>query len=248
MTPATTIVTSGRAVDALTHAGYGNIVVTPAVGAGVSTDGSGAFTLSASSTTLTPIRVAFNGPGVVSRLTYLKIPGTDVLVSLIPSGFNLPAFDQMFRVPALLRWVTPPPMLVETRALQFTDVAAADQIALSDQMSDNETSSLVADLTWALPQMTGGTFGTFASVTTQTSAENASVHLLNSGVITVARVVGLTTATGSWGTAGGSSGQMDRFRAGSSRSIAISSGAAVRSSARSARTNWDTRWATTTSP
>jgi hypothetical protein len=66
-------------------------------------------------------------------------------------------------------------------------------------MPDAEAASLVSDMTWALPQLTGGSFSNFASVSRQTAAQGARVNLLNDDVITVSRVVGLTAATGFWG-------------------------------------------------
>jgi hypothetical protein len=47
--------------------------------------------------------------------------------------------------------------------------------------------------------MTGDAAYGFASVTPQESPQGATVQLLNTGTITVARVAGLTQATGFWG-------------------------------------------------
>ncbi|HKW01512.1 MAG TPA: hypothetical protein VJN96_16925 [Vicinamibacterales bacterium] len=193
-------VATGRAVDALTQAGYGGLTIS---GDGLqtsATDVSGAFTISASAPATDPRLVVFTGPGIVERRTNVRVPGAAISVSLISSGFDLNAFNQMFRSSSsLLRWTTAPPLLIETRALQFTTVGAPDQVALSDQMTDGEVAQLADDLTWALPQMTGGTFPAFASVSRQTSAEGATVHILNAGVITVTRVVGLNATAGFWG-------------------------------------------------
>ena len=143
-----------------------------------------------------PQLVMFNGASVVTRRTYVHVPGPSLTVSLIPASFNLAAFDEMFRVPILQRWQSVPPLTVEARELQFSDLKAASATTLGGQMTDSEVTSLVDDLTWALPQLTGGTFKTFASVTRQSSPENVSVHLLNDGAITVVRFVGLEDATG----------------------------------------------------
>jgi hypothetical protein len=197
-TPANFVAT-GRAVDALTQAGYAGITIS---GDGLQTsssDVSGAFTIGAATPAGDPRLVVFAGPGIVERHTNVRVPGPPMSVSLISSGFDLNAFNQMFRVPSLLRWTTAPPLLIETRALQFTTVGAADQVALSDQMTDAEVAALAEDLSWALPQMTGGTFPAFAGVSRQTSAEGTSVHILNPGVITVSRVVGLNATAGFWG-------------------------------------------------
>jgi hypothetical protein len=118
---------------------------------------------------------------------------------LISGSFDLRAFDEMFRAPQLRRWTSAPPILLEMRSLQFTDVNMMDAVALADVMPDAEANSIVDDMSWALPQLTGGTFSSFASVTRQTAAQGARVSLLNDDVITVSRVVGLTAATGFWG-------------------------------------------------
>jgi hypothetical protein len=191
--------TNGRAVDALTQAPYPGLTVSIDGAIVGTTDGSGAFTLNTNMAFEAPRLAVFSGPGIVERRTNLKIPGGDVSAKLISSSFDLAAFNEMFRVPMLLRWTTAPPLLIETRALQFTATGAPDQTALADQMSADEVNDLVADLTWALPQMTGGAFSGFAGVTTQTSAQGSVVHLLNTGVITVSRVVGLTQSAGYWG-------------------------------------------------
>jgi hypothetical protein len=199
-TPVTSFVATGRAVDALTQAGYGGLTIS---GEGLqtsSTDVSGAFTIAAGTPASDPRLVLFAGPGVVERRTNVRVPGAPISVSLISSGFDLNAFNQMLRASSQLqRWTTAPPLLIETRALQFTTVGAADQVALSDQMTDAEVAALADDLTWALPQMTGGAFSAFAGVSRQTSAEGTSVHILNPGVITVTRVVGLNATAGFWG-------------------------------------------------
>ncbi len=192
-------VTTGRVLDVLSRAPYAGVNVAGDGFGSTTSDSSGAFTLMASSASTEPRPVTFVGPNVVTRRTNLRVPGADAIVSLISSTFDLASFDQMFRRPRLLRWMTAPPLLVETQALRFTDINAIDQVALADQMSDAEVSGLVADLTWALPQLTGSTYPAFAGVTTQTSPEGTSVHLTNSGVITVTRVMGLTAATGFWG-------------------------------------------------
>lgn len=191
--------TNGRAVDALTQAAYPGLSVTVDGIPMAITDGSGSFSLQTDLALQTTRLAVFAGPGIVERRTNLKIPGQDVSASLIASTFDLAAFNEMFRVPMLLRWTSAPPLVVETRALQFTSVGAADQTALADLMSDDEFDALVSDLTWALPQMTGGRFTSFASVKKQTATENAVVHILNTGVITVTRVVGLTQSAGYWG-------------------------------------------------
>jgi len=191
--------TSGRVVDAVSQAALGGVTVSGSFISTAVSDSSGAFTIGSSVGTGDPLTAVFTGSGVVERHTGLRVPGRDATVSLISSSFDLRAFDEMFRVGMLLRWTTAPPLVIETRAAQFTTVGAPVVTTVNDEMSDAEFSSLVDDLTWALPQMTGNTFGQFASITRRSSEPGASVSVLNSGVITVVREVGLTLGSTYWG-------------------------------------------------
>jgi hypothetical protein len=194
--------TLGRAIDAVTQNGVGNLKVDGDGVTGTSCDATGAFLVSAASGSADPRLLVFTGQDLVERRTNARVPGlpgADLLVSLISGSFDLRAFDEMFRAPQLRRWTSAPPLLLETRSLQFTDVNMMDAVALDDVMPDAEANSIVNDMSWALPQLTGGTFSNFASVARQTAAQGARVSLLNDDVITVSRVVGLTAATGFWG-------------------------------------------------
>jgi hypothetical protein len=186
----------GRVLDVLTGAPLAGITVNTNGTASASTDGSGAFTLTG---TASALNLDFTGPGVVARHTALPMTAGNALVSLIPANFDLFAFDQMFRAPQLLRWTTAPPLAIERAALRFTTVDGSSYDALGDTMSDADTNSLIDDLTWALPQMTGGNFPAFASVTRQTAGAGTTVNVYNAGVISVARYRGLEAATGYWG-------------------------------------------------
>ena len=192
------VFTSGRIIDVLTSNGVGNATI---AGDGLTalTDLSGAFGLIAPAAADGPRMVKVTAGGRVDRETSLRVPGADVVVSMIPASFDLRAFDEMFRVPQLLRWTSPPPVRLERRTVQYTDVNMTSAQAIADAMSDAEANAIMADLTWALPQLTGGTFTSFASVTPQTSSPGSTVPLLNSGVITIARVAGLTSGSTFWG-------------------------------------------------
>ena len=197
--PPASNLTTGRAVDAVTQSGVGGLRVEGDGVSGTSCDSSGTFLVTAATGSTDPRLLIFTAPDRVERRTNGRVPGADLLVSLISGGFDLRAFDEMFRAPQLRRWTAAPPLLIEARSLQFTDVNMMDAVALADVMPDAEATSLVNDLTWALPQLTGGTFTGFEAINRQQSTEGARVDLLNENVITVARVVGLTAATGFWG-------------------------------------------------
>ncbi len=143
--------------------------------------------------------INFTATGYVTRSVTMRIPGAAVTVTMIPSSFNLTAFDEMLRVTRLQRWTAAPPLRVQARTLQFTGVNQADGEGLDDVMSDAERAQLEDDLTWALGLLTGNTFQSFAGITRETVAVGGRMQTLNSGVITVARYAGLTAATGFWG-------------------------------------------------
>jgi hypothetical protein len=187
--------TTGRVFDVLTQAGFAAVSISGSDVTASST-ASGQFDLGSQFDYPGPRVFTFTGSAIVTRVANLRIPGPDAQVSLIAKTFDLTAYDQMLRSPVLRRWVQAPPLVVETRTLQFTDVNASVAVGTSDAMSDAEYQSLTADLGWALPQISGSTFAGFASVVRQSSPAGAVVPILNTGQITVARVTGLTAATG----------------------------------------------------
>jgi hypothetical protein len=188
--------TTGRAVDAVTQSGVASLKVGGDGVSGTTCDSSGAFLVTADTGSPEPRLLFFSGPDLVERRTNVRVPGAELLVSLISGQFDLQAFDEMFRAPQLRRWTSAPPLLLETRALQFTDVDMMDAITLADIMPDIEATTLLNDLTWALPQLTGEQFTAFASITKRQSPQGVRVSLLNADVITVSRVAGLRAATG----------------------------------------------------
>jgi hypothetical protein len=86
--------------------------------------------------------------------------------------------------------------VVEASDLVFTSVSDVAYVATSRTLSDGEINSIVSDLTWGLPQMSGGAFSSFASVTIDRPVAGASVSVQRGGAIVVGRYEGLTTATG----------------------------------------------------
>jgi hypothetical protein len=136
----------------------------------------------------------------VERSTHLRVPGPSTTLSLIPSSLDLRAFDEMFRYSGeLRRWTTAPSIVIQTRVLKFSSLGETEYVALDGTMSEGEAATLVGDLTWALPQLTGNTFARFASERRETAAPGDRVSVQRSGLIVIARYEGLTAATGFWG-------------------------------------------------
>lgn len=189
---------AGRTLDATTGVGAQGIQIE---GAGIAADPSGPngdFVIRAAAN-LEPVRVSFSGPGFLTRHTFIRVPGPDAQVGLIPRTFDVASFDQMCRSSGLRRWVTAPSLTIESRTLTFTRLDADQFAARADTMSDDERQSIITDLGWALPQLTGGAFTSFASVEHGAADVGAEVAVLRPNTLTVLRMSGLTAATGLWG-------------------------------------------------
>lgn len=190
---------SGQVIDALSGAPLSSITVTLDDGVSAVTNPDGTFQLTAQETGLCPLTAA--GSGMVSRDTTLRMPSSGASLSLIPAQFDLATFDEMCRCEGSLhRWTAAPALIVVDAVLQFTSVSDSAFTATSERLTPAERASIVADLTWGLPLVTGGTFGAFASVTFESPAPGASVNFYSrQGAIVVARFSGLTGRTGYWG-------------------------------------------------
>jgi hypothetical protein len=187
---------TGRTTNALTGAGAGGVTIRIAEVGDVVADASGNFTV-ASEAADGRYRITVSGPGVVERQTSIVFPGQPATLPLIPTGFNTQAFDQFarsFGQPDVLeRWVEAPALIVETSlldraaSLDATGLPLDTLIASAEQQSEAAVNELVAQLTRALPLLTGGQFTAFGAVTAQTTAPGAAVQSLNLGAITVVR-------------------------------------------------------------
>lgn len=194
-----TVTSSARVTDAITGSALSGVTATGADIGGSASSLTGTMTVGATTASASARAVTFSRDGYVSRTVAMKIPGSEVAVTMIPSTFNLTAFDELLRVTRLQRWTSAPPLRVQTRTLQFTGVNQSDAVALDDVMSGDERVSLEEDLTWALPQLTGNRFSAFAGITRETIEVDARMQVLNTGMITVARYAGLTAGSGFWG-------------------------------------------------
>jgi hypothetical protein len=194
-----TVTSPAKITDAITGAALSGVTAAGSDIGGSASALSGVMTVGATTASAAARPVTFSRDGYVSRTVAMKIPGSEVAVTLIPSTFNLTAFDELLRVTRLQRWTSSPPLRVQTRTLQFTGVNQSDAVAIDDAMSADERVALEEDLTWALPQLTGNTFTAFAGITRETLPVDGQMQVLNTGMITVARYAGLTAATGFWG-------------------------------------------------
>jgi len=178
---------SGVGIAGVTLQGTGLILDKPSSGSGlltVASDEGGARD------------VTFAGPSLVARTTQLRLPGDAARVTLIPADFDLVAFDQFCRQPAIHRWRTPPTVTAEARVLQFTSLADGTMPGSTTVDSDSYLRQVAADMESALSDLTGGRWTSFDAINVQHSGEGAAVPIMVSGRITVARVSGMYAASG----------------------------------------------------
>src|SRR5205085_7996908 len=102
-------------------------------------------------------KTTFSGQGVFDRRTDLRAPGSNIQVSLIPTTFDLTAFDQLVRQAGarLQRWTKAPGVVIVSAELTFSSLTATSAGATDTRISDADLATLSSDLTLGLPQMTG---------------------------------------------------------------------------------------------
>ena len=135
------------------------------------------------------------GPTIVERQTLVSSPTVErARLSVIPSSFDLAAFDEMFRTAnaRLQRWTTRPALVVLASVMSYR-MPADEYTATSEQMSDEEVSLLAAHLTEGLTLLTGGTYTSFASVDIERRASGGRASVTRQGTIVVGRYNGILT-------------------------------------------------------
>jgi hypothetical protein len=141
------------------------------------------------------------GDGVVERETSVIAPGGDVRLSLIPSAFDLAAFDQLARSAneQLQRWTTQPSLVVIASVMQYSDGLEDGYAAGDEKMTNLEVSQMITHLTEGLSLWTGGTYKDFASTATERPAPGTSVSVKRQGKIVVGRYHGIASTAGTIG-------------------------------------------------
>lgn len=116
---------AGRVIDQFGGHGIAGLTVQFA-GATVTTDATGTFTVPG--TTSSTLRdLGLSGPGVHSRATFAR--SSDTEWRIVPSGFDMAAFDDMAREyePRTIRWVGSPSVYVDVRPDGFAGGPELDQ-------------------------------------------------------------------------------------------------------------------------
>jgi len=126
------------------------------------------------------------------------------------------AFDEMLRGEHAtpLRWDRVPELLVLTSVMQYEQGRGTEYRATSQQLSDEEATQLVNDLTDALLVLTDHTLTAFAAVRRESVSAGELVNVMRPGQIVVARYVGVRDQLATIGF-GGRSTRGSTIRAGS---------------------------------
>jgi hypothetical protein len=121
--------------------------------------------------------------------------GSRTRVSMIPSSFDLHAFDEMFRTSnsQLQRWTSRPALVMLASVMDYKNGSDQTYAATGEQLTDAELEQLKAHLTEGLAFLTGNTYTTFASVEIERPAGGARVNTLRAGQIVVGRYNGVAT-------------------------------------------------------
>jgi hypothetical protein len=157
-----------------------------------------------------PQAAILSGTSIVERRTTVTaLPAETMRETLIPLTFDLTAFDQMFRGSndRLQRWTATPSLVVVTTVMNYT-AGFGDQdnyYATSEQLTEDETTLLIDQLTEALAMLTGNTFASFASIERESASSGSKVNTLRIGKIVVGRYNGIqgllsTIGFGRWAT------------------------------------------------
>ena len=183
----------GQTVSAIDGVATAGVSVQVGTARSVTSDAAGYF------------RAEVNGPGnypavlagnsIVERHTTVVGPTTErARVSLIPSAFDLRAFDEMFRTAngRLQRWTTRPALVIVASVMTYKG-PDDHYTATAEQMSDQEVSQMTDDLTGGLSLLTGGTYAAFAAVNVERPAAGESTSVTRPGTIVVGRYNGVLT-------------------------------------------------------
>ena len=163
-------------------------------------DGNGNFQLDLGNTGSQ--RAIIRGGGMVERETRVNVPSSNTRLSLIPSSFDLEAFDQMFRAlnSRLSRWTGRPALVVLGTVMDYRSTGETYE-ATSELLTDDELNTMLAHLNEGLALLTGNSYQAFASVNIERPAAGTRVSPFRPGTIVVGRYknISLFARTIGWG-------------------------------------------------
>jgi hypothetical protein len=192
--PDTPRVLQGQTISAIDGSPAGSLSVVVGSHFAVASDANGNFQVDVGGPGSYDTQVS--GTTVVERHTTITGPTADrAKVSLIPDGFDLAAFDEMFRTSnsRLQRWTTRPGIVIVASVMKYTANETDHYQATGEQLTDDEIASMTANLTEGLTLLTAGTFTSFASVSVEHPQAGEQVTIRRAGTIVVGRYTGITT-------------------------------------------------------
>jgi hypothetical protein len=184
----------GQTVSAIDGGGTGGVGVQVGTHFTVQTDSNGNFQVDVGGQGSYP--TAISGTPIVERHTTITGPSADRMkITLIPAGFDLKAFDEMFRTAnnRLQRWTSRPSLVVVARVMKYTNTSGDQYEASGESLSDDEVTTLVSHLTEGLTLLTGGTFTSFGAVDVERPDSGTMVDVQRVGKVVVGRYTGVTT-------------------------------------------------------
>jgi len=183
----------GQAVNAVDGGAAAGVSVQVGSTKAVTTDAAGYFTTEVSGPG--SYATSMTGSAIVERRTMVAGPTTaPARLSLIPTSFDLRAFDEMFRSAngRLQRWTTRPALVVLASVMSYRG-DADEYSATAEQMSTDEVSQMIDHLTGALSLLTGGSYTAFADVAVERPASGQRVSVTRPGAIVVGRYNGIVS-------------------------------------------------------
>jgi hypothetical protein len=209
---------SGQTLNVLDDAQTGNVAVR--IGqVTVQSDPSGFFQAEVPYPGWHPATLQANG--FVERLTGVDAPASGLRLSLIPTSFDMTAFDEMVRPDARLqRWNSRPRLIVLTSVMRFSAMRDDTFFATDEKIPGSDVESIINDMRNALALLTAGTWSDFSAVDRESAEPAQSVLTTRTGAIVVGRYSGIqgganTIGYGRWaaqsdGTIVGGSVYLDR--------------------------------------
>jgi len=182
---------SGQTLSVVDNGMAPNVALQIGTRVRVTSDATGAFSAEMDEPGSYPVVMQTNA--FVERKTSLNAPAEGLRLSLIPSGFDLRAFDEMARTQnsRLQRWTTQPRLVVLTTAMRFTSMGSTSFPATGEQLTEAEVDGIISDVTGALALLTNGTWTEFTSVHRESAADGAMVETLRTGMIVIGRYKGV---------------------------------------------------------
>jgi hypothetical protein len=149
--------------------------------------------------------VTVSGSKIVERQTTVTAPTSDrAKVSLIPSTYDLSAFNEMFRSGGRLqRWTAKPSLVIVGGVMRYVSSGTDRFEATGERLTDDEVARMQEHLNEGLFLLTGGTYPAFGSVTVEWPNAGDQVSVQRTGSIVIGRYSGIRAMTqtigyGSW--------------------------------------------------